>query len=248
LGGRRDDRHHRAAESLMRTALVTGASRGIGRAIAERLARDGYDVVAAARSRAELDEVVAAINAADGRARALVLDVTDPQAVAAALTGADVDVLVNNAGIGILKPFMELTAADWRHTLDVNVDALYHVTRAVLPGMIERRAGHVCTIGSIAGRGAFVGGSCYAATKAFVTSWSESLMLEVREHGVKVSVVMPGSVATHFNDRVPSDADAWKLSAEDVADTVSYLLSTPPNVLVHRAEVRTLTVPKGRAR
>jgi 3-hydroxy acid dehydrogenase / malonic semialdehyde reductase len=248
LGGRRDDRHHRAAESLMRTALVTGASRGIGRAIAERLARDGYDVVAAARSRAELDEVVAAINAADGRARALVLDVTDPQAVAAALTGADVDVLVNNAGIGILKPFMELTAADWRHTLDVNVDALYHVTRAVLPGMIERRAGHVCTIGSIAGRGAFVGGSCYAATKAFVTSWSESLMLEVREHGVKVSVVMPGSVATHFNDRVPSDADAWKLSAEDVADTVSYVLSTPPNVLVHRAEVRTLTVPKGRAR
>jgi 3-hydroxy acid dehydrogenase / malonic semialdehyde reductase len=248
LGGRRDDRHHRAAESLMRTALVTGASRGIGRAIAERLARDGYDVVAAARSRAELDEVVAAINAADGRARALVLDVTDPQAVAAALTGAEVDVLVNNAGIGILKPFMELTAADWRHTLDVNVDALYHVTRAVLPGMIERRAGHVCTIGSIAGRGAFVGGSCYAATKAFVTSWSESLMLEVREHGVKVSVVMPGSVATHFNDRVPSDADAWKLSAEDVADTVSYVLSTPPNVLVHRAEVRTLTVPKGRAR
>jgi NADP-dependent 3-hydroxy acid dehydrogenase YdfG len=122
------------------------------------------------------------------------------------------------------------------------------VTRAVLPGMIARRSGHVCTIGSIAGRGAFVGGSCYGATKAFVTSWSESLMLEVREHGVKVSVVMPGSVTTHINDHVPSDADAWKLSAADVADTVSYVVSTPPNVLVHRAEVRTLTVPKGRAR
>ena len=232
----------------MRTALVTGASRGIGRAIAERLAREGFEVIAAARSRAELDEVVAAIVTDGGRARAVVLDVADPQAVAAALTGAEVDVLVNNAGIGILKPFMQLTAADWQRTLDVNVNALYHVTHAVLPGMIERRSGHVCTIGSIAGRGAFVGGACYAATKAFVTSWSESLMLEVRDHGVKVSVVMPGSVTSHFNDHVPSDEDAWKLSASDVADTVAYVVTTPPNVLVHRAEVRTLSVPKGRAR
>jgi NADP-dependent 3-hydroxy acid dehydrogenase YdfG len=79
-------------------------------------------------------------------ARALVLDVSDPQAVAAALVGAEFDVLVNNAGIGILKPFMELSAADWQHTLDVNVNALYHVTHAVLPGMIARRSGHVCTM------------------------------------------------------------------------------------------------------
>ena len=232
----------------MPTALVTGASRGIGRAIAARLARDGYEVVAAARGREELDTACAEIVAAGGRCRSLVLDVSDPQAVAAALTGAEVDVLINNAGIGALKPFMETTAAEWQRTIDVNVNALYHVTHAVLPSMIAKRLGHVCTIGSIAGRGAFVGGSCYAATKAFVTSWSESLMLELREHGVKVSVVMPGSVATHFNDHIPSDEDAWKLSADDVADTVSYVISTPPNVLVHRAEVRTLTVPQGRAR
>lgn len=232
----------------MRTALVTGASRGIGRAIAERLAQDGYEVAVAARNGAELDDVVAAIAAAGGRARALVLDVSDAQAVAAALTGAEYDVLVNNAGIGLLKPFVELTAAEWQRMLDVNVNALYHVTHAVLQGMIARRSGHVCTIGSIAGRGAFVGGSCYAATKAFVTSWSESLMLEVRDHGVKVSVVMPGSVTTHFNDHVPSDDDAWKLRAADVAETVAHIIATPPNVLVHRAEVRTLSVPKGRAR
>jgi 3-oxoacyl-[acyl-carrier protein] reductase len=233
---------------MTRTALVTGASRGIGRAIAERLARDGFEVMVAARDRAELDEVAASIGAAGGRARALVLDVSDPQSVAAALTGVELDVLVNNAGVGVLKPFMELSAAEWQRTIDVNVNALYHVTHAVLPAMIARRSGHICTIGSISGRGAFVGGSCYAATKAFVTSWSESLMLEVREHGVKVSVVMPGSVTTHFNDHVPSDADAWKLRPEDVADTVAHVIATPPNVLVHRAEVRTLTVPKGRAR
>ena len=233
---------------MTRTALVTGASRGIGRAIAERLARDGYEVVVAARGRAEIDEVVAAIGADGGRARPLVLDVSDPQAVAAALTGIELDLLVNNAGVGVLKPFMELSAGDWQRTIDVNVNALYHVTHAVLAGMIERRSGHICTIGSISGRSAFVGGSCYAATKAFVTAWAESLMLEVREHGVKVSVVMPGSVATHFNDHVPSDADSWKLSPRDVADTVAHVVATPPNVLVHRAEVRTLTVPKGRAR
>jgi len=232
----------------MPTALVTGASRGIGRAIAARLARDGYEVVAAARGREELDIACAEIVAAGGRCRSLVLDVSDSQAVAAALTGAEVDVLINNAGIGALKPFMETTAVEWQRTIDVNVNALYHVTRAVLPSMIARKSGHVCTIGSIAGRGAFVGGSCYAATKAFVTSWSESLMLELRDHGVKVSVVMPGSVATHFNDHIPSDEDAWKLTADDVADTVSYVIATPPNVLVHRAEVRTLTVPQGRAR
>jgi NADP-dependent 3-hydroxy acid dehydrogenase YdfG len=232
----------------MPTALVTGASRGIGRAIAARLARDGFEVVAAARGREELEIACAEIVAAGGRCRSLVLDVSDPQAVAAALTGAEVDVLINNAGIGALKPFVETTAVEWQRTIDVNVNALYHVTRAVLPSMIARKSGHVCTIGSIAGRGAFVGGSCYAATKAFVTSWSESLMLELRDRGVKVSVVMPGSVATHFNDHIPSDEDAWKLSADDVADTVSYVIATPPNVLVHRAEVRTLTVPQGRAR
>ena len=232
----------------MATALVTGASRGIGRAIAARLARDGYEVTAAARDEEALASLCAEIAAAGGRCRPLALDVADPQAVAAALTGAELDVLVNNAGIGMLKPFMELTADDWQRMLDVNVNALYHVTHAVLPSMIARRTGHVCTIGSIASRGAFVGGSCYAATKAFVTSWAESLMLEVREHGIKVSVVMPGSVATHFGDHVPTDEDSWKLSPEDVAATVSHVLATPPQVLVHRAEVRTLTVPHGRGR
>ena len=230
----------------MATALVTGASRGIGRAIAMRLAVDGYEVVAAARQRDELDLLCAEIDGAGGRCRTLVLDVSDPQAVAAALVGAEIDVLVNNAGIGVLKPFMETTADEWQRMIDVNVNALYHVTHAVLPGMIARRRGHVCTIGSIAGRSAMIGGSCYNATKAFVTSWAESLMLEVREHGVKVSVVMPGSVATHFNGRIPSDDDAWKLRPEDVADTVAHLVATPPNVLVHRAEVRTLTPPPKR--
>ena len=227
----------------MPVALVTGASRGIGRAIAARLARDGHEIVATARDAGGLEAICGEIVAAGGSCRAISLDVSDAEAVASALGGLEVDVLVNNAGIGTLKPFMDTTPEEWHRMVDVNVNALYHVTRALLPGMIARRRGHVCTIGSIASRSAFVGGSCYAATKAFVTSWAESLMLEVREHGVKVSVVMPGSVSTHFNGHVPSDEDAWKLSPDDVAETVAHLVATPPNVLVHRAEVRTLTPP-----
>lgn len=227
----------------MPVALVTGASRGIGRAIARRLARERHEIVAVARHAEELDALCAELIAAGGRARPLVLDVRDGAAVAAALDGVRVDVLVNNAGIGKLKPFLETEPDDWHAMIDVNVNALYHVTRAVLPGMIAQGRGHVCTIGSISGRSAFVGGTCYAATKAFVASWAESLLLEVREHGVKVSVVMPGSVATGFSGRDSSPDDSWKLMPDDVADAVAYVVGTPPNVLVHRAEVRTLVSP-----
>ena len=224
--------------------LVTGASRGIGRAIALRLAREKWNVVAVARKQAELDALRADVIAAGGMCRTIALDVADAGAVARQLGGIEVDVLVNNAGVGILKPFVELTAEEWQRMLDVNVNALFHVTRAVLPGMIARGSGHVCTVGSIGSRSVFAGGSCYGATKAFVTAWAENLMIEVREQGVKVSVVMPGAVATAFSGKEVTDADRWKLMPEDVAEAVAQVVLTPAHVLIHRLEVRTLTVPK----
>jgi NADP-dependent 3-hydroxy acid dehydrogenase YdfG len=229
------------------TALVTGASRGIGRAICHRLARDGYSILAVARDEHELASLCEDVIAEGGQCRAIVLDITDATAVAAALGELHVDVLVNNAGVATTKPFVELTAAEWSGMLDVNVNALFHVTRALLPGMLARGAGHVCTIGSISGRSAYVGGSCYAATKAFVTSWAESLLLEVRDRGVKVSVIMPGGVSTDFGGKPATDADSWKLSAHDVAEAVGFVVSTPPSVLVHRLEVRTLKSPPKRS-
>jgi short-subunit dehydrogenase len=232
-----------SSATMAKTALVTGGSRGIGRATCLRLARDGYEVVAVARDAAGLKALSAEIVSAGGACRTIVLDLTEASRIAGALAGLVVDVLVNNAGIGMLKPFIDTTPDEWHRMVDLNVNALYHVTRSVLPAMLERGGGHICTVGSIAGRGAFAGGTCYAATKAFVTSWSESLMLEVRERGVKVSVVMPGSVATEFNGNVLSGADAWKLSAEDVAEAVAHVVDTPRNVLVHRLEVRTLKSP-----
>ncbi len=221
-------------------AVVTGASRGIGRATALRLAGD-YDIVAVARSRGDLDVLARDIAAAGGACHVRAIDITDPAAVHGALANVDAQVLVNNAGVGILKPFLELTREEWTRMVDVNFNALFDVTRAVLPPMIARRSGHIVVVGSIGGRTAWVGGSCYAATKHAVMGLTESLMLELREYGVKVSVVNPGSVATHFSERADP---SWMLAADDVADAIAHVVDTPPNVLVHRLEVRTLTVPK----
>jgi 3-hydroxy acid dehydrogenase / malonic semialdehyde reductase len=232
-----------AGRARLGTALVTGASRGIGRAIARRLAADGYDIVAVARAAGELETLSREIVNAGGACRALPLDVTDAPAVARSLSSLDVDVLVNNAGVGIIKPFVEMSLDEWHTMLDVNVNALYHVTHAVLPGMLERGRGHVCTIGSISGRSAYVGGAAYSGTKAFVTAWAESLMLEVRGRGVKVSVVAPGGVATEFSGHAVTEADRWKLAPEDVANAVSQVIATSADVLIHRLEVRTLTPP-----
>ncbi len=191
-------------------AVVTGASRGIGRAIAKRLAAE-YDVVAAARSADQLESLSREIVAAGGSCRSVPIDITDPAAVEASLGGIDAQVLVNNAGMGVLKPLLELTREQWIEMVDLNFNALFDVTRAVVPAMVARRSGHVVVIGSITGRSPSVGGTCYAATKAAANSFAESLMLELREFGVKVSVVNPGSVSTSFSER---DNSSWALAAE----------------------------------
>ena len=221
-------------------AVITGASRGIGRAIALRLAGT-YDILALARTPTALDELAREIGTAGGSCRVAAVDVADPAAVAQALAGVDAHVLVNNAGVGPLKPMLELTPAEWHRMGDVNFNALYHVTRALLPRMIARKAGHVVIIGSITGRSAMAGGTGYASSKHAAMAFAECLMLEVREHGVKVSIVNPGSVATEFSaKRDPS----WMLSAEEVAESVARVIDTPPDVLIHRVEIRALSPKK----
>ena len=221
-------------------AVVTGASRGIGRAIALRLC-ERYDVLALARSMDGLRTLTDAVAERGGACRVAAVDLTNPATIAQALSGVAADVLVNNAGVGPMRPMLELTPEQWRTMVDVNFNALYHVTRALLPGMLHRKRGHVVVIGSIAGRSAFVGGTCYAATKHAAMAFAESLMLEVRDRGVKVSIVNPGSVATEFS---PKQDPSWMLSAEEVADSVYHVLDTPPDVLVHRLEIRALSPRK----
>jgi 3-oxoacyl-[acyl-carrier protein] reductase len=166
------------------TAVVTGASRGIGRAVAIRLA-ETHAIVAVARDRTKLESVCAEIRTAGGECRALPLDLTDRDAIARSLAGVEADVVVNNAGVITKKPLLRMRPDEWQEMMDVNVSALFHVTRALLPGMIARRHGHIINIASIAGRSAFPGGTGYVATKHAVLGFSESLMLEVREAGVR---------------------------------------------------------------
>jgi NADP-dependent 3-hydroxy acid dehydrogenase YdfG len=233
------------------TALVTGASRGIGRAIALRLAAT-HDVLAAARSVDALATLAEEVRALGGRCEPLAMDVADARSVERALAGREADVLVNNAGVGVLKPLLELTPAAWHRMVDVNFNALYHVTRGVLPGMVARGRGHVVIVGSIAGRSAFVGGAGYAATKHAAMGFAESLMLEVRDAGVKVSIVNPGSVDTDFSsggrERKPAGGAEGKgqLTADDVAAAVAFVVATPAEVLLHRVEVRTLSPKRPR--
>ena len=222
------------------TAVVTGASRGIGRAIAVRLAAQ-YDIVAIARSGKELADLDREITSKGGACRAIVLDLRDSKAIAKGLKGIDADVLVNNAGLGPVKPFLDLTEDEWHAMVDVNFNALFHVTRALLPGMTQRGRGHVVVIGSIASRSAFVGGTCYAGTKHAALAFVECLNLEVRDRGVKVSIVNPGSVATEFS---PRNDPGWMLSPEEVAESVAHVIDTPPDVLIHSLEIRALTPKK----
>lgn len=222
-------------------ALVTGASRGIGRAIALRLA-PRRRIIVAARTAPELETLAAEIRKKGGTCETLVIDITDGRAVRSALEGREVDIVVNNAGVGVMKPFVELQPEEWQRMMDVNLTAVYHVTQALLPGMIQRGRGHVVIIGSLAGKSGFAGGTGYSATKFAVNGFAESLMLEVRDAGVKVSVVAPGSVATSFS-RTGRD-QSWKLTADDVAASVEFLLDTPERMLIDRIEMRPLKPPK----
>lgn len=224
-------------------AVVTGASRGIGRAVALRLAAN-HRVLALARDARLLTELAAEIGASGGACEPIVVDLARQQAIDTALEGVRADVVVNNAGVITKKPLTKLTPAEWHEMMDVNVNAIFHVTRNVLPGMIERRRGHIINIASIAGRSAFPGGTGYVATKHAVLGFSESLMLEVREFGVKVSVVMPGSVAT---DMIVGDNpdQSWMLKPEDVAEVVAGILDMPAHALTYQVEVRAANPRKG---
>jgi NADP-dependent 3-hydroxy acid dehydrogenase YdfG len=217
-------------------AVVTGASRGIGHAIALRLSPQ-YRIVALARDGDRLRALASQIAAKGGVCDAVTVDLRRRASIDAALAGVSADVVVNNAGVITKKPITRMTPAEWHEMMDVNVNAVYHVTRNLLPAMIERRRGHIVNIASIAGRSAFAGGTGYVATKHAMLGFSESLMLEVREFGVKVSVVMPGSVAT---DMIVGDStdQSWMLKPDDVAEVVAQILSSSAHALTYQVEVR----------
>ena len=232
--------------SRANVVLVTGASAGFGSAIARRFAEDGARVVLAAR---RLDRIEALAAEIGERAHAIELDVRNRAAVEFEIANlpadfAGIDVLVNNAGLALgLEPAHEASLDDWETMVDTNVKGLMTVTRAVLPGMVERQRGHVVNIGSIAGEWPYPGGNVYGATKAFVRQFSLNLKADLAGTPVRVSNVEPGlcggtefsNVRFHGDDAKADKvyADTTPLTADDIADVVHWIATRPAHVNIN---------------
>jgi 3-oxoacyl-[acyl-carrier protein] reductase len=229
----------------LNTALVTGATHGIGRATAFALGRAGYRVGICARTESKVRHVVEELRQEGIEAAGAAADVGRPDQAGPAVdqvirTLGEIDVLVNNAGILIAKPFEELTLEDWDTTMATNVRSLFLVTRAVLPAMRRRRRGTVVNVASLAGRNGFAGGSAYTASKHAVLGFSRSLMLEARKDNVRVIAICPGSVATGMmQDQPMLKSDPHRiLQPEDVASTILHAISLPDRAMVSELDLR----------
>ncbi len=238
-----------------RVAVVTGGSRGIGLAIARALLDAGARVAITARTTEHLDEARKALaTGGNGRAeriQAVVADVRDADDVSAAIDGAvqqfgGLDILVNNAGIGIFRPVADTDVDAWLDVIETNLSGTFFCCCAAIPQMKKRGGGWIINISSLAGKNPFASGAAYCASKAAVNAFSEALMQEVRHDNIRVSYVMPGSVATGFGRGTsPSGpADDWKLAPEDVAEVVMDLIRHPARSLPSRVELRPSRPPK----
>jgi NAD(P)-dependent dehydrogenase (short-subunit alcohol dehydrogenase family) len=230
----------------MRRALVTGGTRGIGRAIAAAILTDGGRVFITGRDQDAVDDAVRVLGEACGdssRVAGVAADVRDRAAVDRAVAAAiarlgGLDTLVNNAGVGIFANVSAMTDDEWARVIDTNLTGAFYCSRAVLPELTRGGRGWIINIASLAGRNYSATAGAYCASKAGLVAFSESLMLEVRDLGIRVSVVMPGSVATGFSGRHADADDSWKLTPADVAGVVMDLLRHPSRSLPSKVEIR----------
>ncbi len=230
-----------------RAAIVTGASRGIGRAIALALAREEMTVGLLARSRPALERVAREIEARGGRAIVLPADVTRWEDVQRAFARfwEDVqrlDVLINNAGIGVFQSVEDMPIEAFDAVIRTNLYGVFYCCKLAIPLMRRTGGGDIIHIGSLAGRNPFAGGAAYCASKFALRGFSESLMLEVRYDHIRVSIIAPGSVNTEFAGNTP--AHAWKLQPEDVARMVVELIRSRREALASYIEMRPLQPPR----
>ena len=230
-----------------KVAIVTGSTKGIGLAVAERFVNEGASVVVSSRTP---KEVAAVAKRLGERATGIACDVADPAACQSLVAESiqrlgRLDVLVNNAGAGIIKPISELTVEEWQLQIDVNLGGVFYLSKAALPHLSASGDGFIINIGSLAGRNPFGGGTGYNASKFGLVGMTEAMNLDVRHDDVRVSIIMPGSVNTAFGGGQQKPERSWPLEADDCALAVMQLLEFPKEAHVSRIEMRPSQPPRG---
>ncbi|MDQ6845534.1 MAG: SDR family oxidoreductase [Bacteroidota bacterium] len=232
-----------------KVAYITGGSKGIGYGTAKILLDNGMRVAITSRNLSAAKQAADSLSKDASKVLALESDVSSLAAETKAVkTVTDyfgqLDVLIANAGVGHFASIENLTEEDWKKTIDTNLTGVFNSVKASLEHL-KKSEGYIITIASLAGTNFFAEGSAYNASKFGLVGFTQAIMLDLRKHGIKVTTIMPGSVATHFNEHTPSDADAWKIQPEDIGQMVLDLLNMNPRTLPSKVEVRPLKPGKG---
>lgn len=232
-----------------KVALVTGGSKGIGFGIAASLLEQGMKVAITSRSQDAANAAADQLKSSGkGEVLALSSDVRSLESQEAAVAQViekwkHIDVVIANAGLGHFGSIEDLTAEQWNQTIETNLTGVFYTTKATL-NSLKASKGYLITIASLAGTNFFAGGSAYNASKFGLVGYSQAVMLDVRQYGIKVTTIMPGSVTSHFNNHTPNTDDAWKIQPEDIGQMVVDLLEMNPRTLPSKIEVRPTTPPK----
>ncbi len=232
-----------------KVGLITGGTKGIGYSVALAMMDQGMRVAITGRSQEGVDKALADLKKDGGdNCIGIVCDVRDFQSQLACVEQVteaygQIDVLIANAGVGHFASIEDLTPEQWQEVIDVNLTGVFYSTKACLESL-KSSSGYIITIASLAGTNFFAKGSAYNASKFGLVGFTQAVMLDLRHSGVKVSTIMPGSVSTHFNNRTPSEADAWKIQPEDIGQIVIDLLKMNPRTLPSKVEVRPSVPPK----
>lgn len=232
-----------------KTALITGGSKGIGLGIAEFMVKEGMNVLITSRNEEEGKVAADGLNKmGPGKAIAMKADVRsleDQEKTVAEIEKqwGKLDVVIANAGLGHFVSIEDMTSQQWNDVIDVNLTGVFNSVKASV-GALKASKGYLITIASLAGTNFFARGAAYNASKFGLVGFTQAVMLDLRQYGIKVSTIMPGSVATYFNGRVPSEADAWKIQPEDLGQMVVDLLKMNPRTLPSKVEVRPSMPPK----
>lgn len=232
-----------------KVAYITGGSKGIGYGIAKTLLQEGMRVAISSRSLEAAKDAASSLTGDATRVLAVESDAgsisDEREAVKKVLEKfGQLDLLVANAGIGHFAPIDVLTDEQWHDTINTNLNGVFHSVKASIDALKET-SGYIITIASLAGTNFFAEGAAYNASKFGLVGFTQAIMLDLRKYGIKVTTIMPGSVATHFNEHTPSEADAWKIQPEDIGQIVSDLLHMHPRTLPSKIEVRPSMPGKG---